>query len=47
MLLLSLFCPFLEFLLGVEIKREKRKSGITSMHTLESKQMQMTDKCAC
>lgn len=33
----SLFSPFFEFLIGVEIKREKRKCRITCAHSKQTK----------
>ena len=47
MLVQSLYSPFFEFLIGVEIKREKRKCRITCMRTPETNQIQVIDKCAC
>ena len=46
MLVQSLYSLFFEFLIRVEIKREKRKCRITCMRILETNQIQMTDKCA-
>ena len=44
MVVQSLYSLFFEFLIRVKIKREKRKWRITCMRTLETNQIQMTDK---